>query len=265
MSRWLVVWIAGVGCLALLGLVTLVILAEPEDPPRIPILVELFTSEGCASCPPADELLIRLHQEQYIPGVLVIPLSEHVEYWNGNWRDPFSLSVFTDRQRSYHKILGSRLLYTPEMVVDGRRQFVGSQRMMAEHAILHAARMPKAAVELAIEPDAPAEGVVVQITVSDVLQLGVSGPIDLMLAVTEDGLETDVQFGENARRRLRHAAVVRHLERIETFDVPGVGRFAASAEVILRPEWQRLNLRIVVFLQESTSRHVFGAAQIEVN
>ena len=183
----------GVGALALLP-------AQPE-PPRVPVLVELFTSEGCSSCPPADELLIRLDEEQFVPGALVIPLSEHVAYWNGTWRDPFSDPGFTERQRTYHPLLGSTALYTPEMVVDGQAQFVGSQRMLAEHAIARATTTPKAVVDVSVRSAFAQGALQVELAISDTSALGNAAAVELWIAVAETGLETDVPRGENARRR----------------------------------------------------------------
>ena len=262
-KRWLVVGAAGIGGLVLLWLATLVIHRRAVETPRVPVLVELFTSQGCASCPPADELLIALDQEQFVPGALVIPLSEHVAYWNGRWRDPFSSSVFTERQRRYHGVLGSRMLYTPEMVVDGRRQFVGSQRMLAEHAIAHTATMPKATITLVVGPS-PTERVEVHVEVSGISRVTPRSDIDLWIAITEDGLETDVGLGENARRRLRHAAVVRRLLSVATRHVPVPDHFAVLADLAIEAEWRRSSLRLVAFIQEQQSRHVLGAAQVPI-
>ena len=262
--RWLVVGAAGVGGLVLLCLATLVIHRRAVEIPRVPVLVELFTSQGCASCPPADEFLITLDQEQFVPGALVIPLSEHVAYWNGRWRDPFSSSVFTERQRRYHDIRGSRVLFTPEMVVDGRRQFVGSQRMLAEHAIAHTAMMPKASITMAVGPSTTAERVHVNVEVSGISRATPRSDIDLWMAITEDGLETDVELGENARRRLRHAAVVRRLLSIATRQIPVPDHFAVSADLSIEAEWRRSSLRLVAFIQEQQSRHVLGVAQVPV-
>src|SRR5207253_7561213 len=98
----------------------------------LPILVELFTSEGCSSCPPADAVLARLHEKQPLPGVQLLVHSEHVDYWNDlGWRDPFSDALFSDRQRRY----GGRI-YTPQAVIDGRIDVVGSD----EEGILRGAR-----------------------------------------------------------------------------------------------------------------------------
>src|SRR5882672_3676121 len=104
----------------------------------IPILIELFTSEGCSSCPPADAVLARLHEKQPAPGVQFVVLSEHVDYWNNlGWRDPFSQALFTDRQSRY----GSRI-YTPQAVVDGRVDVLGSDEQGISRAASAAASGP---------------------------------------------------------------------------------------------------------------------------
>jgi hypothetical protein len=247
----------GIGAFALLP-------GQPE-PPRIPVLVELFTSEGCSSCPPADELLIRLDKEQFVPGALVIPLSEHVAYWNGSWHDPFSDSAFTERQRAYHPTTGSTALYTPEMVVDGRMQFVGSQRMLAEHSIASAITTPKAVVDITVTGEADQGPLQVDVAISETTTLGATEALEVWLAVTETALETEVQRGENARRRLRHTAVVRSLEHIETLTRPLPDRHATSATVPVASEWQRSNLRVVVFLQEPQTRHIHGVGQVSLD
>ena len=253
--------IVGASCLVALGSLgagALVLLSAQPEPPRVPVLVELFTSEGCSSCPPADELLIRLDEEQFVPGALVIPLSEHVAYWNGTWRDPFSDPRFTERQRTYHALLGSTALYTPEMVVDGQAQFVGSQRMLAEHAIARAITTPKAVVDVRV-PNGFTQGALhVELAISDTSPLNNASALELWIAVTEIGLETDVPRGENARRRLRHAAVVRSLEQVATLDGPVPDPYSTHATVAIAPEWKRSNLRIVAFLPSPQPRHIRG-------
>ena len=246
------------------GAVWLAHASTRQDEAGTPVLVELFTSQGCSSCPPADELLIRLDEQQPVADALVIPLSEHVEYWNGlGWRDPFSASTFTERQREYGDALATRALYTPQMVVDGRMEFVGSQGKIAQQAIARAAAAPKAEIAL-VRTDSGGNPVTVEVTISGVSRLGALGDADLWLAVTEEGLATDVRRGENAHRRLRHAAVVRRLEQIETLPTPIPDRLTAAAQVALEPEWQVSSLRLVAFLQERKSRRVLGATQVRL-
>src|SRR5438477_10628908 len=179
----------------------------------LPILVELFTSEGCSSCPPADAVLARLHEKQPAPGVQLIVLSEHVDYWNNlGWRDPFSDALFTDRQSRY----GSRI-YTPQAVVDGRIDVLGSD----EEGIVRAAKAAAAEahgtlhvrdVQLVHKPAANVRDVhLVHIAAEG---LPPHGPSQVFLAVVEDGLVSKVLHGENEGRTLPHTAVVRALKGI---------------------------------------------------
>ena len=232
------------------------------DSEPIPVIVELFTSEACLSCPPADELLIELAERSPVPGVQVIPLSAHVEYWNSSWEDPFSSVAFTDRQRTYHPVLGRSALFTPEMVVDGRMQFVGSQRMLAEHALERAAQVPKVAIELDILDEPEGGPARVGISLLDMAPVRLEEHLVLWVAVTEVGLETAVTRGENAMRRLRHAAVVRSLEPVATLTAPHPDDFTTVAELTLAPDWHRDRVRVVAFVQERESRHIRGAARI---
>ena len=234
---------------------------QPADAARTPVLVELFTSEGCSSCPPADELLILLDEQQFVPDALVIPLSEHVEYWNYlGWHDRFSAPLFAQRQQAYGDVLAGGL-YTPQMVVDGHTEFVGSQREIARQVITRAAAAPKADLEIALTGHGGGQAEV-EVTVSGVARFEVAGALDLWLAVTEEGLATDVRGGENANRRLRHSAVVRRLEPIATLPASAPNRFTAATQVVLEPDWRAGSVRLVVFLQERQSRRVLGATQV---
>ena len=265
-TRWTIAGVCVLGCSGLLWGSTWVQPARPvPDASRTPVLVELFTSEGCSSCPPADQLLILLDTQQFVAGALVIPLSEHVEYWNGlGWRDPFSAPMFTQRQQEYAEVLTDGLLYTPQMVVDGQTELIGSQRDIAHQAIARAAVAPKAAIALALTGGDGRRAVSVEVTISGVARLGARGDADLWLALTEEGLATDVRRGENANRRLPHAAVVRRLEKIETLPMPAPDRFTAVAQVALDPDWHDGSLRLVAFLQERESRRVLGVTQIRL-
>src|SRR5436190_3767511 len=165
------------------------------------VLVELFTSEGCSSCPPADAVLARLHREQPVPGVQLLVLSEHVDYWNDlGWKDPFSDAQFSERQGLY----GSRI-YTPQAIVDGQVDVLGSDR----DGIVRAAKSAAVAPHGTLRLQASAQGV--RISVTDL-----SGHSDarVLLAVIEDGLVSRVERGENAGRTLAHTAVVRGLREV---------------------------------------------------
>lgn len=221
--------------------------AEPQ-----PVLVELFTSEGCSSCPPADVLLGELSSGRLDSGVPVVALSLHVDYWNRlGWTDPFSSHAFTERQATYAK---DGNVYTPQMVVDGGSALVGSDRRRALEAIRAASLAPK--TPLALTLAASAKDVTVKVS-APALPKGAS-KADLLVAVTEDGLVSDVARGENAGRKLPHSAVVRLLTRV---DRAKAGEALASSKILkLDPAWRRDALRVVAFLQEPGGR-VVGVAR----
>jgi len=128
--------------------------AKSPDAPPTPVIVELFTSEGCSSCPPADALLSRLGKTQPVPGAEIIALEEHVDYWDRlGWKDPFSSEAATDRQNDFGSAFGGAQIYTPQMIVDGRAQFVGSSDSDALRAIRAASQAQKPAVQLSWEKD----------------------------------------------------------------------------------------------------------------
>ncbi len=234
---------------------------EPLKPATVPaVLVELFTSEGCSSCPPADRLLTDLDQNRPVTGVQVIALSEHVDYWNRlGWKDPFSSAQFSQRQADYAQSLGVGDFYTPQMIVDGRTGFVGSKRAAALEAIAKAARTPKANVSLAFKT-LTANSIALTVQVEDLPAISRGDQADVMLAITESGLMSKVARGENAGRELTHSSVTRKLIKIGDID----GKtFSAQPSVRLESFWKRQQLKIVVFVQERSSRRVLGAAAIK--
>ncbi len=181
------------------------VLAEPtNDAERIPVLVELFTSQGCSSCPPADKVLRELSQ-QPIDGVQIIPLSWHVDYWNRlGWTDPYSSETATVRQQTYATDLNARGLYTPQMVIDGNTEFVGSERSRAFDTIRAAAKSKKITIHLTTKQMND------DITMRAVAEGGASfDDWNVLLVLTEDHVSTDVKRGENNGRTLQHTAVVR--------------------------------------------------------
>jgi hypothetical protein len=233
---------------------------------RTPVVVELFTSEGCSSCPPADALLSRLDETQPVAGAEVIALAQHVDYWDYlGWADPFSAHEFSERQGEYAEAFGNDGVYTPQMVVDGRAEFPGSNNGKAFEAIAQAARGPKAEVSLAraSEQDGACDGLRLDVRVRALPKLTDGDTADVLLAVTEDRLASNVERGENAGRRLSHVGVVRRLTKIGYVDATGT-QFTDEPVVALDKGWRRENLRAVVFLQEHTSRRVIGAAAVKL-
>jgi hypothetical protein len=238
---------------------------DSATPQRTAVIVELFTSEGCSSCPPADLLLQKLEAEQPLAGADVIGLEEHVDYWNHDgWIDPYSSAEWTQRQLDY----GARLTsepYTPQMVVDGESQFVGSDARDASLAIRKAASSPKTAVEItAGTPDRiGAQNFAVSINkLAGTTQGDVA---EVWLAVTEDGLRSSVNRGENAGQVLAHVATLRSLHKIGIAEAHDAApAFAAEPRVKLDSHWNRENLAVVVFVQERRSRKIIGAASLRI-
>jgi len=231
--------------------------ADSLPPARTPVLVELFTSEGCSSCPPADALLSKLNEAQPIPGVTVIALEEHVDYWDRQgWRDPFSSAEFTARQQRYGEWLHIDAPYTPEMFVDGQSEFLGSDSRRALSELARAARTAKTPVRLTLrEKSADRVSLAVEVDART------SG--DVLLAITESGLASDVARGENAGRNLKHSAVVRKMIPIGKLKA---GRpFSAEPAVLLAHEWKPENLGAVVFIQERSNGKVLGAAELDLS
>ncbi len=228
---------------------------------RTPVVVELFTSEGCSSCPPADALLARLDQAQPVPGAEVVALEQHVDYWNHlGWRDPFSSAQMSARQDEYARAFGNNGVYTPQMVVDGRTEFVGSSEGQARNAIARAAAATKTQAHLRIAGE-KSGALALEVRIEPLAEAK-AGDAEVLLAVTESRLESDVARGENAGRHLSHAGVVRELRRIGIVDSRAPFAFVAEPMLTLAPTWKRENLRVVVFVQERKSRRILAAASI---
>src|SRR5262249_44601560 len=180
---------------SLLALATLVpTLAAAE--PRPPVLVELFTSEGCSSCPPADAALAALARDPAFQAAEIVPLELHVDYWNDlGWADPFSAPEFTARQQEYARVFKSDSLYTPQMVIDGWVAGTASSAALRK-GVQQAAEKEKVRLEVKVVSAKTGLEVVVK------PPPGVSG--HLMVAVSEDRLSTKVERGENKGLTLAH-------------------------------------------------------------
>jgi hypothetical protein len=231
---------------------------------RVPVLVELFTSEGCSSCPPADQLLAQLEQTQPIDGAEVIALSEHVDYWNRlGWTDPYSSPAFSLRQSEYARVFGIEDIYTPQMIVDGRSQFTGSNQARAREAITSAAREPKAVVNINLRSeDSRKASIEVNVSVSDLS--GAANEAEALLAITESGLSSSVARGENKGRNLSHVAVVRKLVWLGKIDFNKGAGFSVQQTVKVEKTWKRENLKAVVFVQERKSKQVRGVGSVRL-
>jgi hypothetical protein len=240
--------------------------AAPADAAaRRAVVVELFTSEGCSSCPPADALLARLDKTQPVEGAEVIPLALHVDYWNHlGWADPFSSHQFSERQGEYAAAFGKEDVYTPQMVVDGVKEFNGSNSSLAQEAIGKAAREPKGEVLITRTPS-QSEGFVRITAQIDKFPKPTDGETaEVLLAVTESGLASDVARGENSGRKLTHVGVVRSLKPLGGLpEAPG-NTFKAETEVPVEKNWRRENLRAVVFAQERGTRRVLAAGSLKL-
>jgi hypothetical protein len=237
----------------------------PTDAGRKAVVVELFTSEGCSTCPPADALLQLLQDHQPIAGAEVIALEEHVDYWNHlGWSDPYSSAEWTQRQAAYSAFFKEQM-YTPQMVVDGTKQFVGGSGSDARLAIENAIR--RVATDVSIAPGSVDAKGTREFTVS-VGQLAgntAGDAAEVWLAVTEDGLESSVSRGENSGQVLHHAATLRSLRKIgaaESGKAPV--SFAGQPRVKFDSHWNPEKLHVVVFVQEKKSRLIVGAASLKV-
>jgi hypothetical protein len=221
---------------------------------RVPVLVELFTSEGCSDCPPADALLAELDAKQFVPEAEAIVLSEHVTYWDHQgWRDPFSLETMTQRQEEYVRRFGLDSAYTPQMVVDGTNQFVGSNGRALIAAVSKAAAKPK--MRLAIESARWDQGAV---------RFAVRGErtsgSKLIAVLAANATHSEVARGENAGRTLHHTAVVRAMKEMGGGVADGrpLNLEAGNAQQAGNTDRE---MRLVVFAIESGTGRVIAAAE----
>lgn len=223
-----------------------------------PVLVELFTSEGCSSCPPADALLAQLNARQPVKGAETIILEEHVDYWDDQgWRDPFASAAVTKRQKDYDWTLHAEV-YTPQMIVDGRADVLGSDQRAAERAIEKASGTPKTELELSwVGMTSTMDGPKLLRVRAGKLSSGDNA--EVFMAITESHLHSDVKRGENAGRGLEHDGVVRKLTSLGKANGAGEFSFDAQSAVKLSPDWKRENVRVVVFLQDVRTRQIYAA------
>jgi hypothetical protein len=229
---------------------------------KTPVIIELFTSEGCSSCPPADVLLSQLEEKQPVAGVEIIALSEHVDYWNRlGWADPYSSALFSQRQSEYSQAFGLRDIYTPQMVVDGRVEFVGSQSHRARQVIGEALKTPKAKLSLRLDYKAQAGEIPVSVGLENLPPVSNGDSAELLLVIAENNLHSNVSRGENSGRKLAHTAVVRKLQNLGRVES---AKQDFTASLALERGWNPQHVKVVAFVQERQSRRILGAASLKL-
>lgn len=244
---------------SLLSVAILVALATRgslEQAPRVPVLVELYTSEGCSSCPPADALLESLLRDQPIARAEIIPIGWHVDYFNSlGWKDAFSSSAFTARQRSYSPVFGDDNLYTPQIVVDGREAMEGIKGDAVRHAIEAAAGRS----HLPVSVTARLASDRVRLTIGVPAAPATTEKIQVIVAITQDGLSSAVTRGENTGRTLHHVAVARAVQGLDSL---GATSSVIEKQLPLGKGWGQAGLKAVIWLQGTKSREVYGSAAV---
>jgi hypothetical protein len=220
--------------------------------PANPILVELFTSEGCSDCPPADTLLRVLDSTQPVPGAQLIVLEEHVDYWDDQgWRDPFSSHVLTLRQSDYVDHLRVKNgPYTPQMVVDGGEAFVGGDRAQARRALAKEVNVPKVSVRIGSLHFEQGKALA-QVEIGPVPEKA-----EVFVVIALDHAQSQVLRGENGGRKLEHVAVV---ERLASIGKLKKGE-PLSKDVAIKIDHPEKDYRMIAFVQQGDAGKILGAA-----
>ncbi len=227
------------------------------------VIVELFTSEGCSSCPSAERMLADMERRQPVPGVRVIGLEEHVDYWNQlGWKDAYSSPQFRFRQNDYAKLFGVDEVYTPQMVVGGNAGFAGDSYVTAVAEIASHGASAQDDIQLAASPNT-SDPTLLDLHVTAKRRVAGTEGV-LYLAVTESGISSRVTRGENQGRTLKHAPLVRSFGMLGKMDRNNP-RLALNSTLQLPADWKRENLRAVVFLQDKKSKRITGAGTLDLH
>jgi hypothetical protein len=223
-----------------------------------PVLIELFTSEGCSSCPPADIFLQKLDASQPIPGAHLIVLSEHVTYWDQDgWKDPNSSPSLTDRQSSYESALGEKTVFTPQLIVDGIQQMRLGNSQQIKDLLQKAAAAPKVPIRIGEVTVDAANPALLRTHIETDVNFDKHNA-DVYVAVALDHVESQVLRGENGGRHLVHVAVVQELTKVGKLAKGKI--FAQDVQLKLKPGTDPKNVRLVALVQESGPGKVLGAA-----
>ena len=234
--------------------------AAPD--PGGPVVLELFTAQGCSSCPPADRVLSRLGLG-VTTRARVVPLAFHVDYWNPvGWTDPFGAAEWSERQGRYSRAFGVDGMYTPQLVVNGSAELNGARELEALARIAEELKRPRAAsVSLTAREERggrPALAVDVAAEVHE--RIEDADKLQLFVAVFENGLITPVARGENHGRTLENDFVVRRLEKAVSLEPKPGARAHKSLTLKLDAEWKLENTGVAAFLQDPRSMRIHAAA-----
>ncbi|WP_343586019.1 DUF1223 domain-containing protein [Flavobacterium sp.] len=209
-------------------------------------LLELYTSEGCSSCPPADELLGKIQNEYRDKNVYV--LAYHVDYWDKQgWKDIFSNADFTKRQYDYAQFLGKEPIYTPQVIINGKTDYIGSQETSLRNGIKSALSKP-ALASLSLEASQNENSLSVNYNVE-----GTSRNSRLLLAVVQKEAKSNVKRGENANRVLSHYQIVRNLQSVDLNKAK-----KGTTSIHLPKNYNAQDFEIIGFVQDMNSGVILG-------
>jgi hypothetical protein len=235
----------------------------PPQNQKVAVL-ELFTSEGCSSCPPADVLLQQLHGKTTQDGQLVIGISEHVTYWNSlGWKDPYSAEIFTTRQEKYSARLADGQPYTPQAVLNGRVQLLGSDAHALQEA-LHREAAKKSLDVTISSVDVQAQAIDLRFAVQGLVQGSEKAkPVEIVAVITDDTDRSSVLRGENSGRSLTHVSVARLMTTVATVRNDGEQNIhlALPSSLHLAHGAQHL----VLLAQTPHQEEILGATSVALN
>ncbi|MDP5202363.1 thioredoxin family protein [Flavobacterium sp. DG2-3] len=212
-------------------------------------LLELYTSEGCSSCPPADELLGKIQNEYHDKNVYV--LAYHVDYWDKQgWKDIFSNANYTQRQYDYAQFLGKEPIYTPQVIINGKADYIGSQETSLRNGIKSALSKP-AVADLSLDGKQQNDKLTLNYSINGALKNS-----RLLVAVVQKSAKSNVKRGENAHRVLSHFQIVQRLQSIDLKTSKG------STTIALPKNYNTEDFEVVGFVQDSRTGAILGVNRV---
>lgn len=249
-----------IGCLATIGIISWIVVG---DQPKIDFknnttkgfaVVELFTSQGCSSCPPADELVENIQKESNNQPIYI--LAFHVDYWNRlGWKDVFSSAAYSKRQNQYAQWLNLQTIYTPQIVVNGRKEFIGSEETTLRNAIKSNLQKPCSLVLTLSDIKYDKDKVDLHYNIE-----GATNQASLVLALVQKSATTNVKAGENGGRTLAHVQIVRNLQTLNLD-----GKNNGTATIAIPSTLNNQSLEVIAFLQNNSNGEILAAAKSSLN